>query len=190
MQEYIPQEIEEKWQKYWEENNLLDFDFDSENPKYYMLTMLPYPSGDLHIGHWYAMAPSDCYARFMKMKGYEVFFPIGFDAFGLPAENAAIKNNIHPKSWTYANIKRMQKQLRSMGNMFAWKNEVVSCNPEYYKWSQWFFLRMLEEDLAYREYAPVDYCNHCQTTLAREQVWGEDRAVSYTHLTLPTIYSV
>jgi len=175
MQEYVPKEIETKWQKYWEENNLLDFDFDSENPKYYMLTMLPYPSGDLHIGHWYAMAPSDCYARFMKMRGYEVFFPIGFDAFGLPAENAAIKNNIHPKSWTYANIKRMQKQLRSMGNMFAWKNEVVSCDPEYYKWSQWFFLRMLEEDLAYREYAPVDYCNHCQTTLAREQVWGEDR---------------
>ena len=175
MQEYVPKEIEAKWQKYWEEHNLLDFDFDSENPKYYMLTMLPYPSGDLHIGHWYAMAPSDCYARFMKMKGYEVFFPIGFDAFGLPAENAAIKNNIHPKSWTYANIKRMQKQLRSMGNMFAWKNEVVSCDPEYYKWSQWFFLRMLEEDLAYREYAPVDYCNHCQTTLAREQVWGEDR---------------
>ncbi len=175
MQEYVPKEIEEKWQKYWEEHNLLDFDFDSENPKYYMLTMLPYPSGDLHIGHWYAMAPSDSYARFMKMKGYEVFFPIGFDAFGLPAENAAIKNNIHPKSWTYANIKRMQKQLRSMGNMFAWKNEVVSCDPEYYKWSQWFFLRMLEEDLAYREYAPVDYCNHCQTTLAREQVWGEDR---------------
>ena len=175
MQEYVPKEIESKWQKYWEEHNLLDFDFDSENPKYYMLTMLPYPSGDLHIGHWYAMAPSDCYARFMKMKGYEVFFPIGFDAFGLPAENAAIKNNIHPKSWTYANIKSMQKQLRSMGNMFAWKNEVVSCDPEYYKWSQWFFLRMLEEDLAYREYAPVDYCNHCQTTLAREQVWGEDR---------------
>ncbi len=175
MQEYVPKEIEAKWQKYWEEHNLLDFDFDSENPKYYMLTMLPYPSGDLHIGHWYAMAPSDCYARFMKMNGYEVFFPIGFDAFGLPAENAAIKNNIHPKSWTNANIKSMQKQLRSMGNMFAWKNEIVSCDPEYYKWSQWFFLRMLEEDLAYREYAPVDYCNHCQTTLAREQVWGEDR---------------
>ena len=175
MQEYLPQEIETKWQNYWEEQGLLDFDFASEKPKFYMLTMLPYPSGDLHIGHWYAMAPSDSYARFMKMKGYEVFFPIGFDAFGLPAENAAIKNNIHPKTWTYANIERMQKQLRTMGNMFAWKNEVVSCDPEYYKWSQWFFLKMLENDLAYREHAPVDYCNHCQTTLAREQVWGEDR---------------
>ena len=175
MQEYLPQEIEAKWQKYWEEQGLLDFDFASEKPKFYMLTMLPYPSGDLHIGHWYAMAPSDSYARFMKMKGYEVFFPIGFDAFGLPAENAAIKNNIHPKTWTYANIERMQKQLRTMGNMFAWKNEVASCDPEYYKWSQWFFLKMLENDLAYREHAPVDYCNHCQTTLAREQVWGEER---------------
>ena len=175
MQEYLPQEIEAKWQNYWEEQGLLDFDFASEKPNFYMLTMLPYPSGDLHIGHWYAMAPSDSYARFMKMKGYEVFFPIGFDAFGLPAENAAIKNNIHPKTWTYANIERMQKQLRTMGNMFAWKNEVASCDPEYYKWSQWFFLKMLENDLAYREHAPVDYCNHCQTTLAREQVWGEDR---------------
>ena len=175
MQEYLPQEIEAKWQNYWEEQGLLDFDFASEKPKFYMLTMLPYPSGDLHIGHWYAMAPSDSYARFMKMRGYEVFFPIGFDAFGLPAENAAIKNNIHPKTWTYANIERMQKQLRTMGNMFAWKNEVASCDPEYYKWSQWFFLKMLENDLAYREHAPVDYCNHCQTTLAREQVWGEER---------------
>ncbi len=175
MQEYLPQEIETKWQNYWEEQGLLDFDFASEKPNFYMLTMLPYPSGDLHIGHWYAMAPSDSYARFMKMKGYEVFFPIGFDAFGLPAENAAIKNNIHPKTWTYANIERMQKQLRTMGNMFAWKNEVASCDPEYYKWSQWFFLKMLENDLAYREHAPVDYCNHCQTTLAREQVWGEER---------------
>jgi leucyl-tRNA synthetase len=175
MQEYLPQEIEVKWQKYWEEQGLLDFDFASEKPKFYMLTMLPYPSGDLHIGHWYAMAPSDSYARFMKMQGYEVFFPIGFDAFGLPAENAAIKNNIHPKKWTYANIERMQKQLRTMGNMFAWKNEVASCDPEYYKWSQWFFLKMVENDLAYREHAPVDFCNHCQTTLAREQVWGEDR---------------
>ncbi|MEC9383840.1 MAG: leucine--tRNA ligase [SAR324 cluster bacterium] len=175
MQEYLPQEIEAKWQNYWEEQGLLDFDFASEKPKFYMLTMLPYPSGDLHIGHWYAMAPSDSYARFLKMRGYEVFFPIGFDAFGLPAENAAIKNNIHPKTWTYANIERMQKQLRTMGNMFAWKNEVASCDPEYYKWSQWFFLKMLENDLAYREHAPVDYCNHCQTTLAREQVWGEER---------------
>ena len=175
MLEYHPKEIEAKWQKYWEKNGLMDFDFSSEKPKFYMLTMLPYPSGDLHIGHWYAMAPSDAFARFKKMQGFKVFFPIGFDSFGLPAENAAIKNNIHPKSWTYKNIERMQKQLRTMGNMFAWENEIITCDPEYYKWSQWFFLRMMEEKLAYRENAPVDFCNHCKTTLAREQVWGEDR---------------
>ncbi|MEE3021250.1 MAG: leucine--tRNA ligase, partial [SAR324 cluster bacterium] len=168
-------EIEAKWQKSWEESGSFEPDFETEKSRYYMLTMLPYPSGDLHIGHWYAMAPSDTYARFLKMQGNEVFFPIGFDAFGLPAENAAIKNNIHPKDWTYKNIERMRLQLRSMGNMFAWKNEVVSCDPDYYKWSQWFFLRMLEMDLAYREFAPVDFCNHCQTTLAREQVWGDER---------------
>jgi leucyl-tRNA synthetase len=175
MQEYVPSEIESKWQQHWEESGQFDPEMNPGRSKFYMLTMLPYPSGDLHIGHWYAMAPSDAYARFMKMRGHEVFFPIGFDAFGLPAENAAIKRNIHPKTWTYQNIERMRGQLRTMGNMFAWKNEVVSCDPEYYKWSQWFFLRMLEMGLAYREYAPVDFCNHCQTTLAREQVWGEER---------------
>ncbi len=175
MQEYVPSEIESKWQQHWEQSGQLDPELNPERPKFYMLTMLPYPSGDLHIGHWYAMAPSDAYARFLKMRGHEVFFPIGFDAFGLPAENAAIKHNIHPKEWTYQNIERMRGQLRTMGNMFAWKNEVVSCDPDYYKWSQWFFLRMLEMGLAYREYAPVDFCNHCQTTLAREQVWGEER---------------
>ena len=115
MLDYNPQIIEEKWQKYWEANGLFDFDSSSKKQKFYMLTMLPYPSGDLHIGHWYAMAPSDTYARYKKMQGYEVFFPIGFDSFGLPAENAAIKNNIHPKSWTFTNIERMQKQLRTMG---------------------------------------------------------------------------
>ncbi len=175
MEEYVPGELEPKWQEHWEKSGQLDPDPDSGKPRFYMLTMLPYPSGDLHIGHWYAMAPSDAYARFLKMRGHEVFFPIGFDAFGLPAENAAIKHNIHPNDWTHKNIERMRTQLRSMGNMFAWKNEIVSCEPEYYKWSQWFFLRMLEKDLAYRECAPVDFCNHCQTTLAREQVWGEER---------------
>ncbi|GIT73953.1 MAG: hypothetical protein Ct9H300mP28_37670 [Pseudomonadota bacterium] len=175
MQEYVPKKIEAKWQKYWEEHNFWILILVQKNQKFFMLTMLPYPSGDLHIGHWYAMAPSDCYAPFMKMKGYEVFFPIGFDAFGLPAENAAIKNNIHPKSWTYANIKRMQKQLRSMGNMFAWKNEVVSAIQNITNGARGFSSGCWRENLAYREYAPVDYCNHCQTTLAREQVWGEGR---------------
>ncbi len=105
--------------------------------------MLPYPSGDLHIGHWYAMTPSDAAARYQRMRGYNVFFPIGFDAFGLPAENAAIKRGIHPYKWTMANIERMRGQLRSMGAMWAWDHEAVSCDPRYYAWTQWFFLQAL-----------------------------------------------
>ncbi|MEK7440814.1 MAG: class I tRNA ligase family protein, partial [Chloroflexota bacterium] len=137
--------------------------------------MLPYPSGDLHIGHWYAMTPSDARARFMRMKGYNVMFPMGFDAFGLPAENAAIKRGIHPKKWTYKNIANMRKQMRSMGAMFDWDREAVSADPEYYKWSQWFFTQMFKNGLAYKKLSPVDWCPNCNTTLAREQVWGEDR---------------
>ena len=175
MQEYIPKEIEAKWQKYWEDLNLLDFDSDSDNPKFYMLTMLPYPSGDLHIGHWYAMTPSDARARYMRMQGYNVMFPIGFDAFGLPAENAAIKRNVHPKEWTYKNIDNMRRQLRTMGAMWDWEREAVSCDPGYYRWSQWFFLQLYKNDMVYRKQSPVDYCPNCNTTLAREQVWGDDR---------------
>jgi leucyl-tRNA synthetase len=137
--------------------------------------MLPYPSGDLHIGHWYAMAPSDARARYMRMRGYNVLFPMGFDAFGLPAENAAIKHRTHPKTWTYANIERMRKQLRSMGAIFDWEREAISSDPEYYRWTQWFFLKFYENGLAYRQRASVDFCPNCNTTLAREQVWGEDR---------------
>jgi leucyl-tRNA synthetase len=137
--------------------------------------MLPYPSGDLHIGHWYAMTPSDARARFMRMRGFNVMFPMGFDAFGLPAENAAIKRNIHPKEWTYANIERMRVQLRSMGAMYDWRREAVSADPGYYHWSEWFFIQLLKHNLAYRKMSPVDWCPHCNTTLAREQVWGEDR---------------
>ena len=109
------------------------------------------------------------------MNGYNVFFPIGFDAFGLPAENAAIKNNVHPKKWTYANIERMRQQLRRMGAMWAWDHEAVTCDPEFYKWTQWFFRQFYDNDIAYREFSPVDWCPSCNTTLAREQVWGEDR---------------
>jgi leucyl-tRNA synthetase len=137
--------------------------------------MLPYPSGDLHIGHWYAMTPSDAAARYKRMKGYNVFFPIGFDAFGLPAENAAIKNRTHPYAWTMANIERMRSQLHSMGAMWAWDREAVSCDPRYYAWTQWFFLKLYEHGLAYRKLSPVDFCPKCNTTLAREQVWGDDR---------------
>ena len=173
---YRPSEIEARWTKAWEDSGIYEFHRQGDYPNFYWLTMLPYPSGDLHIGHWYAMAPSDAGARFKRMTGHNVFFPIGFDAFGLPAENAAIKNNTHPRAWTYANIERMRGQLRSMGTMFAWKNEIISCDPEYYKWSQWAFLKFLEMGLAYRDDAPVDFCPSCNTTLAREQVVGEDNA--------------
>jgi leucyl-tRNA synthetase len=172
---YKHEEIEAKWQKRWEEDALYRSEIDESKPKHYALTMLPYPSGNLHIGHWYAMTPSDARARYMRMKGYNVLFPMGFDAFGLPAENAAIKRGIHPKEWTYQNIENMRKQLRSMGAMFDWKREAVSSDPEYYKWTEWFFIQLYKGGLAYRKQSPVDWCPTCNTTLAREQVWGEDR---------------
>jgi leucyl-tRNA synthetase len=172
---YQPEIIEPKWQKRWDADGLYNADIDPSRPKYYALTMLPYPSGDLHIGHWYAMTPSDARARYLRMKGYNVMFPIGFDAFGLPAENAAVKRNIHPKEWTYHNINRMRQQLRSMGAMWDWRREAVSSDPEYYHWTQWFFTQLYKHGLAYRKMSPVDFCPNCNTTLAREQVWGEDR---------------
>ena len=175
MREYIPSQIEKKWQAKWDADGLYHADFDENKPKHYALMMLPYPSGDLHIGHWYAYIPPDARARFMRMKGYNVLFPIGFDAFGLPAENAAIKRGIHPKEWTYKNIDKMRKQLRLMGSMYDWRRETVSADPEYYKWTQWFFSQLFRHGLAYRKMSPVDFCPHCNTTLAREQVWGDDR---------------
>tara|TARA_B100000029_G_scaffold117399_3_gene110559 strand:+ start:10284 stop:12746 length:2463 start_codon:yes stop_codon:yes gene_type:complete len=172
---YVPQEIESRWQQRWDEDQLYRALVDHTKEKYYSLTMLPYPSGDLHIGHWYAMTPSDARARYMRMQGYNVMFPIGFDAFGLPAENAAIKRNVHPKEWTYKNIDNMRRQLRTMGAMWDWEREAVSCDPGYYRWSQWFFLQLYKNDMVYRKQSPVDYCPNCNTTLAREQVWGDDR---------------
>ncbi|GMV34123.1 leucine--tRNA ligase [Chloroflexi bacterium CFX5] len=172
---FNPQAFEPKWQKKWEADQLYRAVIDESKPKHYALTMLPYPSGDLHIGHWYAMTPSDARARFMRMRGYNVMFPMGFDAFGLPAEGAAIKHNIHPKKWTYANIERMRTQMRSMGAMFDWEREAVSSDPEYYRWTQWFFIQLYKRGLAYRKKQAVDWCPSCNTTLAREQVKGEDR---------------
>jgi leucyl-tRNA synthetase len=172
---YNPQEIEPKWQKKWDQDSLYHADIDHHRTKFYALTMLPYTSGDFHIGHWYAMTPSDARARFKRMQGYNVMFPMGFDAFGLPAENAAIKHGIHPKTWTYENIDRMRQQLRSMGAMFDWRREMISSDPEYYRWTQWFFIQLYKHGLAYRKFAPVDWCPKDQTTLAREQVVGDDR---------------
>jgi len=167
---YSPQTIEAKWQQRWADDGLYRSRVDWSKPKHYALTMLPYPSGDLHIGHWFAMTPSDARARYMRMKGYNVMFPMGFDAFGLPAENAAVQRNIHPKTWTYANMERMRKQLRSMGAMFDWEREAVSCEPSYYKWTEWFFKIFYENDLAYRGEALVNWSPTLQTVLANEQV--------------------
>jgi leucyl-tRNA synthetase len=172
---YDPTALEHRWQERWADSGLYNTDENEGKPKHYALTMLPYPSGDLHVGHWYPMTPSDTRARFMRMNGYRVFFPIGFDAFGLPAENAAIQRGIHPRDWTYSNIERMRGQLRQMGAMFDFDSEVVTCDPEYYRWNQWFFVKFFEKGLAYRKEAPVDWCPKDNTTLAREQVIGPDR---------------
>ena len=167
---YQPKDIEASWQKRWEADAIYRAQVDWSKPKHYALTMLPYPSGDLHIGHWFAMAPSDARARYMRMCGFNVLFPMGFDAFGLPAENAAIQNNIHPWQWTHNNIERMREQLRTMGTMFDWEREAISCIPEYYRWTQWFFARFYEAGLAYRDEALVNWSPALQTVLANEQV--------------------
>lgn len=164
-------DIEKKWQKIWAEKNQHRFNFDNISNKKYVLEMLPYPSGaKLHVGHWYNYGPSDTYARFKKLQGYEVFQPMGFDAFGLPAENYAIKTGIHPKESTYKNIKSMHNTLNEMGAMFDWEQEIITCDPSYYKWTQWLFLKFYENGLAYRKNAPVNWCESCNTVLANEQV--------------------
>jgi len=172
---YNPAAIEPKWQAKWEADHLYRARIDPSRPKFYFLTMLPYTSGDLHFGHWYPMAPSDARARYLRMRGFNVLYPIGFDAFGLPAENAAIKRGIHPKTWTYQNIDNMRRQLRTLGTMFDWEREAVSADLEYYRWTQWFFVQLFKHGLAYKKLSPVDWCPNCNTTLAREQVWGDDR---------------
>jgi leucyl-tRNA synthetase len=175
IERYDPSQIEARWQEHWEQDGLYHTPDDNGRPPYYFLTMYPYPSGDLHTGHWYAETPPDTRARYMRMKGYNVLFPYGFDAFGLPAENAAIRNNIHPFKWTMTNIDRMRGQAKRMGTMFDWSREVITCLPEYYRWNQWFFLQFLKNGLAYRQKGAVDWCPNCNTTLAREQVIGDER---------------
>ncbi len=172
---YDPAVIEPRWQARWEADGLYRARIDPGRKKFYFLTMLPYTSGDLHFGHWYPMAPSDARARYLRMRGFNVMFPIGFDAFGLPAENAAIRHGIHPKTWTYQNVANMRRQLRRMGPMFDWEREAISSDPKYYRWTQWFFIQLFKRGLAYKKMSPVDWCPNCNTTLAREQVWGEDR---------------
>jgi leucyl-tRNA synthetase len=170
IERYDPVSIEPRWQGQWAKAGMDRTDLhDTSRPKYYLLTMYPYPSGDLHIGHWYIVTPTDAIARFHRMHGENVFLPIGFDAFGLPAENAAIKQGINPRDWTMANIENMRRQFRTMGATLDWDAEVVTANPDYYRWNQWFFLKFFEAGLAYRAMSTVDWCPN-DGTLAREQV--------------------
>jgi leucyl-tRNA synthetase len=170
---YNPKEVEQKWQAQWEAEHLHTASDDSPKPKFYNLTMFPYPSGDLHMGHWYNYSPFDAYGRFKRMQGYNVMQPIGFDAFGLPAENAAIKRGIQARTWTLANIENMRKQLRAIGAQWDWQREVITCLPDYYKWTQWLFLQFYNHGLAYRTKAPANWCPSCNTTLANEQVLAD-----------------
>jgi leucyl-tRNA synthetase len=170
---YDPKEIESRWQAQWEAANLYHASDDSPKPKFYHLVMFPYPSGDLHMGHWYNYSAFDTYGRFKRMQGYNVMQPIGFDAFGLPAENAAIKRGIQARTWTLANIDKMRQQLRAMGAQWDWQREVVTCLPDYYKWTQWLFLQFYKHGLAYRTKAPANWCPNCNTTLANEQVLAD-----------------
>jgi len=190
-QRYSPAEIEPKWQARWDADDALYAaeGHDSGKPKYYCLEMLPYPSGALHMGHVRNYAIGDALARHMWMRGYNVLHPMGWDAFGLPAENAALKNGVPPREWTLGNIASMRKQMRRMGLSYDWANEVTTCLPDYYRWNQWFFLKMFEKGLAYRKKSKVNWCPECQTVLANEQVIGgccwrhEDTVVEQRDLT-------
>ncbi|KKK62097.1 hypothetical protein LCGC14_3007740, partial [marine sediment metagenome] len=173
MSDYKPKKIESKWQKKWDDDKLYSV---RENPameKRYILEMFPYPSGDLHMGHVRNYSIGDVVARYYSMKGFNVLHPIGWDAFGLPAENAAIKNKTHPKTWTYKNIKRQEEQMRQLGLSYDWDRTVVTCDPDYYRWGQWLFLKFYEKGLVYRDKSNVNWCPSCQTVLANEQVHGE-----------------
>ncbi|MFN4213026.1 MAG: leucine--tRNA ligase, partial [Microgenomates group bacterium] len=168
---YQPEKFEEKWRKIWEKERLYQFNFEEKKKKFYVLVELPYTSGDLHIGHWFAFTTPDVVARYKRMNGYNVFFPIGFDAFGLPAENAAIKRGVHPKDWTMKNIETMTTQFASMGSMINnWDKAVITCLPEYYRWNQWIFLQMFKKGLIYKGQALSNWCPSCQTVLANENV--------------------
>jgi leucyl-tRNA synthetase len=168
--DYKPQEIEAKWQKRWEENRVFESEVNPNKKKYYVLEMLPYPSGTLHMGHMRNYAIGDVVARVKRMRGFNVLHPMGWDAFGLPAENAAIKNHTHPREWTNKNIAEFQRVLRRFGFSYDWRREISTCEPEYYRWNQWVFLRMLERGIAYKKKSRVNWCPKCCTVLANEQV--------------------
>src|SRR5256714_3678107 len=155
---YTPAAIEEKWRERWASSGLHNTPDVSDKPNFYFLTMFPYPSGEIHVGHWYAFAPPDAAARFLRMRGHNVLFPMGFDAFGINAENAAIDRGMHPAVWTEKNMAHMREQFNRMGAAIDWRREVVTCYPEYYRWNQWMFLKLYEKGLAYRADAPVNWC--------------------------------
>ena len=167
---YVPKNVEAKWQKFWEANKSFKATEDSSRKKYYLLEMFPYPSGRIHMGHVRNYSIGDVVARFKRMKGWNVLHPMGWDAFGMPAENAAIQNNSHPAKWTYENIDYMRGQLKKMGFSYDWDRELATCNVDYYKWEQLIFLRMYERGLAYKKNSFVNWCPKCQTVLANEQV--------------------
>ncbi|WP_319762284.1 leucine--tRNA ligase [Maridesulfovibrio sp.] len=167
---YKPELIENKWQKEWTEKGAFNVEADESRPKYYVLEMFPYPSGKIHMGHVRNYSIGDVVARYKRMKGFNVLHPMGWDAFGLPAENAAIKNNTHPAEWTYANIDDMRTQLKRLGYSYDWRRELATCHPGYYQWEQQFFLKFLEKGLIYRKKSPVNWCETCHTVLANEQV--------------------
>ncbi|HKO05545.1 MAG TPA: leucine--tRNA ligase [Candidatus Acidoferrales bacterium] len=170
MTDYHPQEIEQRWQDRWEQDSSFRSDPDSARPKYYVLEMLPYPSGTLHMGHMRNYTIGDAVARFRRLRGFNVIHPMGWDSFGLPAENAAIQRGVHPRDWTNANIAEIKIACRRFGFSYDWRRELSTCEPEYYRWNQWIFLRMLERGLAYRKKSRVNWCPKCQTVLANEQV--------------------
>ena len=169
-----PASYEKKWQDRWERDELYRAREDAASP-FYLLTMYPYTSGDLHIGHWYASTGPDVVARMHRMQGDHVMLPVGFDSFGLPAENAAIDRGIHPGEWTDANIERMRAQFRTTGVSYDWSREVIASDPAFYRWTQWLFLQFYRAGLVYKAMAPVDWCPKDQVVLAREQVLGADR---------------
>ena len=184
---YYPQEIEKKWQKIWEENKAFKTTDDDSKPKYYALSMFPYPSGKLHMGHVRNYTITDVIARYKKMNGFNVLHPMGWDSFGLPAENAAMKHGANPETWTDENIKYMTKQLKMLGLSYDWDREVTTCKPDYYKWTQWLFLQLYKKGLAYKKEAAVNWCEECGTVLANEQVidgkcWRCDHVVEKKYL--------
>ena len=168
--EYSPQTIEKKWQQRWAECRTFEVEADSSKPKFYCLVMFAYPSGHAHVGHVRNYMIGDVVARMKRMQGYHVIHPFGWDAFGLPAENAAIQNKVHPRTWTLDNIAHMKGQLQRLGISYAWEREIATCLPDYYHWNQWIFLKMFERGLAYRRRSTVNWCPSCQTVLANEQV--------------------